>query len=220
MLFILLTVHKNYRYLNFIKYFYDFRLVFLFLFFIYIFIQLNFNLISHNFSIRINQFINISQLFFIVIFSIFWLYTNLGKSFIRYNVLYSYIINFNMTFKKSKFISWTNLIIFLFFVIIFLSFYPLLSDFINQLLGFNLTNLNLSIVSVIIFFFIINYGIFFKIINKVCLLVLVLVFFNSNLLTISILFLSFVLKNTNIIHSLILFFLINSVFNISSILTI
>jgi hypothetical protein len=103
--------------------------------FIYALIQLNFDLVSHNFGTKINQFINSDQLFYIIltITFVFILY----KSILQLNQSNEYLLND----KTQNFNTIRLLFTLLTLTIVLLSFTELINNFFWLLLKTNLLNI-------------------------------------------------------------------------------
>jgi len=219
--FILLLVHKNFKLSNFFKYLISFKILFLCIFFTYVFIQLNFNLISHNFSIRINQFINVSQLFmfFLIITTTFlvffyFIYTTLKKN---------YHLNLNLEkiniLKKYNFTYFILINSILILVILFNSFFPLINDFLKQTFALTMTNINTTLLDILILIFIINYLVFFTFSPYFIVLLFFIILHTSLKLTMLIFFILYFIRLNYILHFILLLFLLININSSSLILT-
>jgi len=115
-------------------------------FLIYIFIQLNFDLVSHNFGTKTNQFIDAIQFFGISLCVV-------GLILIQVNFKQFYILQFQLsqyyiglpydTFWKINFKrAWITIISFIVTIQLCLSFSPLLNDFLWKLASINITNVD------------------------------------------------------------------------------
>ena len=109
---------------------------------IYIFIQLNFDLVSHNFGTKIDQFIDSSQILTVLLL-INILFLNL-KLVTTYNRLLSILSLNGIKHKYSKrfkfSLIWVLSIIFISSLQIFFSFLPLINDFTWKVLHINIGN--------------------------------------------------------------------------------
>jgi len=112
----------------------------------YTFIQLNFNLVSHNFGLQVSQFTNTAQFFTILLLLyitiIYWTYVRFSR-----NSNDSILINWDcrLTALVTRRFMFKYLVIFLTTTQLLLSFYPLINDYLWQLVGFNLTITSVNI---------------------------------------------------------------------------
>lgn len=125
---------------------------------IYFFTQLNFDLVSHNFGTKIDNFIDNTNLYtLIVIFSliltIYYLYKYI-------NTLKLLLFQFHQKLKFTNTLVWTNLIQLLYFYIIIYSLIPLLNDFLWKIANINILNyilvfekINLQILYLLLIYF-------------------------------------------------------------------
>lgn len=110
------------------------------LFQIYFFTQLNFDLVSHNFGTKIDNFIDNTNLYTLfIIISIFWV-IRFGQ--IQWNIYKNLIIKCNIIQQNyfNRFVLYTYFIILLLLYEIIYSLIPLINDFLWKLLSINLTN--------------------------------------------------------------------------------
>lgn len=108
---------------------------------IYVFIQLNFNLVSHNFGIKVTDFVNTSQLFTLVLVCLCLLS---GLSSLKHLTTHSTVLlvkgsgglnAFNVKVNAFMYITYTLII-----VLVLLSFYPLIADFLWNLYNIKMLN--------------------------------------------------------------------------------
>ena len=164
LLFFVISIHKRTsKQLLLNNYIYIF-LYTLILLQIYFFTQLNFDLISHNFGTKIDNFIDNTNLYVFIInitllqsFYLIYSYINLLKY---------YMLHIQSNFIFSNMIIWTYLIIILYIYIILYSLIPLVNDFLWKLININILNYILIFekINLQIFFIILGYFWEYKII--------------------------------------------------------
>lgn len=219
MLFLVKIIH-NYLYSkNSLIFFFEIRIFCSFLLCMYLFIQLNFNLVSHNFGIKVDQFVNTTQILLLLLLFFFYKTYFFLKTYI---LLYTqYLYNFKNLYIITFFSKYLIIILLGWLVIIecMFSFYPLINDFLWKLLKLNFINITININSIIITVLILNLLFFW---NFKCLNVLLgfLLLHQSNIwiLLLSI-FLSIQKKTTHYLHILLCFFLVLNIIIISKTFT-
>ena len=115
-------------------------------FLVYVFIQLNFDLVSHNFGTKTDQFIDAVQFFEISLIVIGLTLTQISlkqfsifqSEFIKYSVCPPYYAFVKINFK----FIWITLISFIVLIQLLLSFSPLVNDFMWKLVSINITNVD------------------------------------------------------------------------------
>lgn len=109
------------------------------IFLTYIFIQFNFDLVSHNFGTRVDQFIDSSHNFLIVIFLIALLVLLTVHHFLKTTIARN---NFLKPRRNFTAITWSLVLYAIIFVITVSSFSLLINDFMWKILGVNVLNSN------------------------------------------------------------------------------
>ena len=139
MLIHLVYLHRNVKLYNYITSVQYINLCWQLIFFAYIFIQFNFDLVSHNFGTRVDQFIDSSHNFLLII-----LITVIGIV----NVCYRYCVsieNFSLNtgLRLDKFyLTWSILIFGLIMFVSLSSFSLLINDFFWKIVQVNIFNTN------------------------------------------------------------------------------
>jgi len=162
MIFLILLLHKKMNYSTFITFFYFIVVYWIIITGVYVFIQLNFNLVSHNFGIKVSQFINTTQFFIIVGVFIIWFSILTVRNYITLTSYYCLLLNANVkTGFTYKLLTW------LIFTIIFISefivsFYPLINDFLWKVFQTNILFVLLNYTVIILVGLIYASSFFFK----------------------------------------------------------
>lgn len=163
MLFIIVSMHYYSRGNFGNSYRYSFMSYFILSLLLYIFIQLNFNLVSHNFGIRGSQFVNTVQFFSLIFLVLILKSVSFIKSF---NLSLKYFIIgmgtgvvrvFLLGQKSTMYIFYSCLT----FLIILLSFYPLINDFLWKLNSASVLNIPINFPNLVTFIIIYTYLAFF-----------------------------------------------------------
>lgn len=150
MLFYILSVHTNVFQVNIKKQNIFTSTWVFYIIFTYLLIQLNFDLVSHNFGTRIHQFVNSYYVYLIAISVILLKLIHTAKNYFKLSILPIKAKNINL-----------NLIILslLTLFIILSSFTDLLINFVWNLLGLNIFNLQVTLtffILTLIFLFLVN----------------------------------------------------------------
>lgn len=135
MLFYLYFIHKSFKTLIYKDIVILNNIFISLLLFIYSLIQLNFDLVSHNFGTKINQFINSDQLFYIFLLSI--------TTYVVYLLFKNQSLGFQYVFSK-KVVNMSPKVLILAlltFVVISLSFNELINNFMWTLYQVNILNI-------------------------------------------------------------------------------
>lgn len=108
---------------------------------VYVFIQLNFNLVSHNFGIKVADFINTSQSFLVLYCLLLTLvFYNTRGYFFTIHLKLSSLLKTGVTIKILLNFTYYTLLYTLITLSVALSFYPLLVDFLNKTFGIKSLN--------------------------------------------------------------------------------
>ena len=129
MLFLVKIIHNYIYSRNSLTSFFEIRIFSSFLLCLYLFIQLNFNLVSHNFGIKIDQFVNTTQILLILL--IFFLIKTYFF-FSNYTLLHiQYLYNFKNLPMITLFSKYLIIILLSLLVSVecIFSFYPFIHDF-------------------------------------------------------------------------------------------
>lgn len=108
--------------------------------FIYLFIQLNFDLVSHNFGTRIDQFIDTTQLLLFLSLVVLLTILIITKRFFFLLITDLSVITLTSSYSHKLKITWTTFISLVVLLVLILSFTLLLNDFLWKLLNINLFN--------------------------------------------------------------------------------
>ena len=150
MICLIILMHKKMNYSSFIAFFYFILIYWVAIAGSYVFIQLNFNLVSHNFGIKVSQFINTTQFFIILGVLIIWASILILHNYITLVSYYYLLNNSNMkvplTHKILTWVVFTAIFISEFIV----SFYPLINDFLWKVFQTNILLVLLNYTVIII----------------------------------------------------------------------
>jgi cytochrome c biogenesis factor len=140
MLYYLYVLHKVQKPNNYPVLTFYLKILTQLIFITYVFIQLNFDLVSHNFGTRVDQFIDTSQNFLFIISLMLLLFTmttyRLIGTLVKTLITSLYLINR----KSSHTLVWYALITLIVLFILLSSFSLLLNDFLWKLLSVNIFN--------------------------------------------------------------------------------
>jgi hypothetical protein len=129
---------------------------------LYYFMQLNFNLISHNFGLRGTELTNKLQLYWTISLFLLYIQFKINYDIIRY-LSYGIIINItslhNVVYNNTpKLLS--SSILFLLFLLVAISYYPIILNFLLNLAGISISNVpnyTSAIITYTIVFIILNF---------------------------------------------------------------
>ena len=162
MLFLIILMHKKMDYNTFITFFYFILMYWIVIAGSYVFIQLNFNLVSHNFGIKVSQFINTTQFFILLGGLIVWVSILVLRNYIALTTSYLLLTNADVqVLFTHKILTWVV------FTVIFtsefvVSFYPLINDFLWKVFQTNILLVLLNYTVIIIVGLIYTTTFFFK----------------------------------------------------------
>jgi len=148
MMFIIIYFHKAYFNSNVANLFYDLRYFSLSVSIVYIFIQLNFNLVSHNFGIKIDQFVNTSQLFLALLSLLIYSVYRLNIYIYQHSQL-KFIKTCSATVGGGWPLSFTIALIIT--LVVLLSFVPLFNEFFWKFWGVNLFNFIFKFTTLVVY---------------------------------------------------------------------
>jgi len=140
LMFFILSFHKNRNKQNFSKQWVEYLSIFLIILQVYFFTQLNFDLVSHNFGTKIDNFIDNTNLYTLIIV-ISYYYSLKLLSNIKNLYLYTLTKNLPKLLHKFSLLKLYTLVIILIFTYeLVYSLIPLVNDFLWKLFNVNLVN--------------------------------------------------------------------------------
>ena len=208
MLLIIRTIHLPLHYKHMLIFCFEVRIKCLILLLIYLFIQLNFNLVSHNFGIKVDQFINTAQILLIISGFVFFILCTLLKTYLNVYIHYIYQIKKFKIYTNYSKILLISLLSFLVFMECLVSFYPLINDFLWKLLKINFINIIVNLNLIIILLLLFNLLFLWNFVPIYTLLIMYISLCFSNLYLILLIFTFIKFKNSYLFHFVLCLFII------------
>ena len=140
LIFFIALFHKNRNKQNFSKQWTEYLIMFLIILQVYFFTQLNFDLVSHNFGTKIDNFIDNTNLYTLIIIISYYYSV---KLFLNAKYLYASMLvknSIKLIYKFNMIRLYSLLIIFIFCYELLYSLIPLINDFLWKLFNVNLVN--------------------------------------------------------------------------------